>query len=92
MVLARIEGNIVATVCHGSLRGWRLLICQPIDERGSLAGEPIIAVDTMGAGMGQVVVLTSDGQKTREVVGDERSPLRYTVLGVVDDIAEEASS
>ncbi len=88
MVLARIEGNIVATVCHGSLRGWRLLICQPVDELGALAGEPIIAVDTMGAGVGQVVVLTSDGQKTRDVVGDERSPLRYTVLGVVDDLEE----
>lgn len=92
MNLARVEGNVVSTVCHPSLRGWRLLICQPVDESGASSGDPILAVDTLGAGMGQLVTLTSDGLNTRNVVGDDHSPLRYTVLAVMDDSKEREES
>lgn len=88
MNLARVEGNIVSTVCHSSLKGWRLLICQPVDDYGVMSGDPILAVDTLGAGLGQIVMLTSDGMNTRKVVGDDHSPLRYTVLAIVDEPVE----
>lgn len=88
MNLARVEGNVTSTVCHPSLKGWRLLICQPVDDFGEIHGDPILSVDTLGAGMGQVVMLTSDGMNTRKVVGDDHSPLRYTVLAIVDDPKE----
>ena len=91
MVLARVQGNATTTVCHPSLRGWRLLICQPINEIGARLGDPIIAVDTLGAGFGETVMLTSDGLNTRKVVGDEHSPLRYTTLGIIDE-AETAEA
>lgn len=85
MILSRIDGNAVATVAHPSLRGLRLLICQPIDEHGREAGEPVVAFDEMGAGLHSKVFFTTDGSAAREVAGDEHSPLRNMIAGVVDE-------
>jgi microcompartment protein CcmK/EutM len=85
MLLARVEGNVVATRKHPSLEGWRLLICQPINLTGEAEGTPQIAIDAHGAGMHQRVIISSDGAATRQAVGDERSPARWMVIGVVDE-------
>jgi ethanolamine utilization protein EutN len=85
MFLARVEGNVVATRKHPSLDGWRLLICQPIGGAGQPEGVPQIAIDPHGAGMHQRVIISSDGAASRKVVGDEKSPVRWLVVGVVDE-------
>jgi ethanolamine utilization protein EutN len=85
MLLARVEGNIVATRKHPSLEGWRLVICQPISTDGENEGVPQIAIDAHGAGMHQQVVISSDGAAARKAVGDEKSPVRWLVVGVVDE-------
>lgn len=85
MLLARVEGNIVATRKHSSLEGWRLVICQPISTEGQNEGAPQIAIDAHGAGMHQQVVISSDGAAARKAVGDEKSPVRWLVIGVVDE-------
>ncbi len=86
MILARIDGNAVATVAHPSLKGLRLLICQPIDSEGNEVGEPSIAFDEQGAGLHSKVFFTTDGSAARDACGDEHSPLRNMVAGVVDDV------
>ncbi len=85
MLLARVEGNIVATRKHPSLEGWRLVICQPIGADGKAEGAPQVAIDSHGAGMHQQVVISSDGAAARKAVGDEKSPVRWLVIGVVDE-------
>ncbi len=85
MLLARVEGNITATRKHPSYEGWRLVVCQPINQAGDPEGVPQIAIDSHGAGMHQRVVISSDGSAARKAVGDERSPVRWLVLGVVDE-------
>lgn len=85
MQLARVEGNVVATRKHSSLEGWRLVICQPIAPNGDPEGVPQVAIDPHGAGMHQRVVISSDGSAARKAVGDERSPARWIVVGVVDE-------
>jgi len=85
MLLARVEGNVVATRKHPSLDGWRLVICQPISNAGEPEGAPQVAIDSHGAGMHQRVVISSDGSAARKAVGDERSPARWLVLGIVDE-------
>ncbi len=84
MLLARVEGNVTATRKHPSLRGWRLLICQPIGQDGQPEGVPQVAIDSHGAGMNSRVVISSDGLAARKAVGDDRSPVRWLVIGVVD--------
>jgi len=85
MLLARVEGNIVATRKHPSFDAWRLVICQPIGSGGEPEGAPVIAIDSHGAGMHQSVVISSDGKAARKAVGTNRSPARWLVVGIVDE-------
>lgn len=85
MYLARVEGNVTATRKHPSFAGWRLVICQPIGATGEPEGAPQIAIDAHGAGMHQRVVISSDGAAARKAVGDDKSPVRWLVLGIVDE-------
>ena len=85
MVLARVEGNIVATRKHPSFESWRLVVCQPIGSSGQAEGAPVIAIDSLGAGMHQQVVISSDGKAARKAVGVDKSPVRWLVTGIVDE-------
>ena len=85
MLLARVEGNVVATRKHPSFEGWRLVICQPIGQNGAPEGVPQVAIDAHGAGMHQRVVISSDGAAARKAVANEKSPVRWMVVGIVDE-------
>jgi ethanolamine utilization protein EutN len=85
MLLARVEGNVVATRKHRSLDGWRLVICQPINQAGEAEGSPQVAIDPHGAGMYQQVIISSDGLATRKAVGDDKSPARWMITAIVDE-------
>jgi microcompartment protein CcmK/EutM len=86
MLLARVEGNVTATRKHPSFEGWRLLICQPINKEGGFEGAPQVAIDPFGAGMHERVLISSDGAASRKAVGDEKSPVRWMVVGIVDEV------
>ena len=85
MLLARVEGNVVATRKHPSFVGRRLVICQPVGSTGAPEGVPQLAIDSHGAGMHQLVIISSDGAAARKTVGDDRSPARWLVIGIVDE-------
>ncbi len=85
MLLARVEGNVVATRKHPSFEGWRLVICQPINQAGAPEGAPQVAIDAHGAGMHEHVVISSDGLAARKAVGDDKSPARWMIVGIVDE-------
>ena len=86
MLLARVEGNVVATRKHPSFEGWRLVICQPIDQeratRKACRKWPSMRI---GAGLHQRVVISSDGAAARKAVGDDKSPVRWMIIGIVDE-------
>ncbi len=86
MLLARVEGNLTATRKHPSFEGWRLVICQPIDNAGTPEGVPQVAIDAHGAGMHQRVIISSDGSASRAAVKDPKSPVRWMIIGIVDEI------
>ena len=85
MLIGIVEGNVVTTIRHRSMAGWRLLIVQPLDVAGGADGDPVMAIDRLGAGRGGKVVISNDGRGTREMVGDKNSPLRWAVIGLVDE-------
>jgi ethanolamine utilization protein EutN len=87
MLLARVEGNVVATRKHPSFNGWRLVICQPISGDGRPEGTPQVAIDPHGAGLHQRVIISSDGLAARKVVGDDKSPVRWLITAIVDEAA-----
>lgn len=92
MQLARVEGNVIATRKHPSFEGWRFIICQPISLEGDPEGAPQVAIDPLGAGMHQRVVISSDGAAARKVVGDKNSPARWMIVGLVDEKDPEESA
>ncbi|MGD1086220.1 MAG: EutN/CcmL family microcompartment protein [Verrucomicrobiota bacterium] len=85
MLLARVEGNVVATRKHPSLEGWPLLICQPINNAGHPEAAPLVAIDPHGAGMRQRVIISSDGAAARIAVGDPKSPARWMIIAILDE-------
>ena len=85
MLLARVEGNLTATRKHPSFEGWRLVICQPINHAGGVEGVPQVAIDAHGAAMHQRVIISSDGLAARRAVGDDKSPVRWMIIGIVDE-------
>ena len=84
MQLGRVVGHATATVKHPSLNGWRLLLVQLLTADGGADGEPLLAIDVLGAANGTLVVLTNDGAGARELVGARNSPVRWFVLGMRD--------
>jgi ethanolamine utilization protein EutN len=84
--LGRIMGSATATVKHPSMEGSKLLLVMALQADGhSVEGDPILAIDTLGAGVGQRVMITSDGIGARELLGDNTSPVRWSVLGIPDE-------
>lgn len=85
MLSGQVVGIATATVKHPSMIGWKLLLVQPYAPDGRTPdGDPVLAVDGLGAGIGEEVVITSDGKGTRELLGSETTPVRWSVIGIVD--------
>ena len=70
MLLAKVLGTATATVKHASMRGSRLLVVQALAADGrSPDGDPQLVVDQLGAARDDMVIITSDGRYTRELLG-----------------------
>lgn len=83
MIVGRIVGNATSTVKHPTMQGWKLLVVQPVhDATGEADGHPVLAVDALGAGIGETVILSSDGKATGELLDATNTPVRWSVLGI----------
>ena len=70
---------------HESLRGQKLLLAVAVEPDGKPYGDPIIVLDRIGAGAGDLVLITSDGSYTGgSIIGTRVTPARWGVVGVVD--------
>ena len=86
MQLATVVGTATSTVKHASMEGWKLLVVQPMRAGGEGPdGDPVLAVDAMGAGRGEQVIITGDGQSTRELLKTDATPVRWSVVGIADE-------
>ena len=84
MQLGRVIGHATSTVKHPTLVGWKLVVVQPLDAAGCPDGVPLLAIDGLGSGRGDKVIMTSDGKGVREMVGADNTPVRWAVIGLVD--------
>ncbi|MDR1271018.1 MAG: ethanolamine utilization protein EutN [Planctomycetaceae bacterium] len=78
MIKGKVIGTVTATIKHPTLDGWKMLVVQT-------DAEPYIAVDKLGAGVGDEVMITSDGKFTSELIGTKASPVRWSVIGIADN-------
>jgi microcompartment protein CcmK/EutM len=86
MILARVAGRLTSTIHHPSMDNRTLLVCRKIDDRGGLSGGYVIALDSVGAGAGETVLVLDEGNGARQILGGPDLPVRSLVIAIVDDV------
>jgi ethanolamine utilization protein EutN len=86
MLIARVVGDVVATQKAPSHFGRKLLVVQPLNLDGSDRGEVMVALDSVDAGVGDRVLLTTEGYSAMTAVGRPDSPISTAVIGVIDEV------
>ena len=84
MILARVAGRLHSTIHHPGVRGRKILICDRLKSDGTETGGYIIALDTVGAGAGETVLILDEGSGARQILDDPTAPVRSLVVGIVD--------
>lgn len=91
MKIARVAGTVVSTINHPLFEERKLLLCDYLTPDGEPAGGYTIAVDLVGAGVGERVLVLDEGNSARQLVNWKDGPIRAVVVGIVDDVTVESS-
>ncbi len=89
MILGRIIGSVVSIIHHPVVEGRKLLVAERLDPNGRPTGGYVIAVDGIGAGLGEMVLILDEGSGARQILDDTGAPVRSIVVGIVDAIELE---
>ncbi len=84
MKLARIIGNMEGTVKHASYQNHKLMVVQPLDIKSQPRGRTHPAIDTVGAGVDNLVLVVEEGKAAQQMTGQKRIPIRTLIVGIVD--------
>ncbi len=90
MFLGRVIGNLVATQKEPKYEGKALLLVQPVSPEGTDEGDAIVAVDSVGAGAGETVLVVVEGRSTSIAMDRKLAPANAAIVGIVDDIDWES--
>ena len=86
MLIARVVGELTATQKHSSHEGLKLLLVQPLNLDGTDRGDAVVALDAVDAGVGDKVLLATEGFCAMTSVGRPNSPIDMAVIGFIDHI------
>jgi len=87
MILGRVAGNVVSTIQHPAVGGRKLLVVERLDGEGQPDGGYLIALDAIGAGAGETVLVLDEGNGARQILADPTAPVRSMVVAIVDELA-----
>ena len=85
MIIAKVVGTAVASVKLDALKASKILVVCPTDAQGNASGAAFLAVDLVGAGDGELVVVTQ-GSSARMAIGQSTSPVDAAIIGILDTI------
>lgn len=85
MIIGKVVGHVVSTQKDTRLTGYKLLTVQPLKNKDVYMDEIIVAVDAVGAGIGEIVLLTT-GSTARHSVGKSDSPIDSAIVGIIDTV------
>ena len=91
MILGRITGSVVSTIHHPIVNGRKLLVAERLDAAGHPTGGYLIAIDAIGAGQGETVLIIDEGTGARQILDKDNAPVRSVVVGIVDEVTLETS-
>lgn len=88
MKLAKVVGNVTSTINTRDFEDRTLLLVDLVDPDGAATGGYQIAVDNIGAGAGETVLLLDEGNGARQVLAAPGAPIRTVVIGIVDEVTQ----
>ncbi len=88
MQIGAVVGTVVATKKHRKLEGAKLLLVQPQTPGGEARGATILAIDSVGAGIGERVLIVIEGKAAGDALGRKAAPVDAAIIGIIDEIDE----
>ncbi|MBN2562687.1 MAG: hypothetical protein JXQ75_17310 [Phycisphaerae bacterium] len=88
MTIGTVCGTIFSTINHPFYDNRKLLVVDETDSQRQPTGRYIIAVDSVGAGVGQCVLVMNEGNGARQVFADPQGPVRSAIVGIIDEVDE----
>lgn len=89
MLIGRVVGTLVATQKHAKLEGAKLLLVQPLTLEDQPKGVAVLAIDRMGAGVGDKVLYLIEGKAAQEALGRKAAPVDAAIMGIIDTVTLE---
>jgi ethanolamine utilization protein EutN len=86
MQIARVIGTVVATQKHRKFEGAKLLLVQPLNLDDSPRGTALLAVDGVGAGVSEKVLVVLEGRAAGEALGRKAAPVDAAIVGIIDTV------
>jgi len=86
MLLARVVGTVVSTQKHEKLVSAKLLLVQPLGLDDAPRGTTLLAIDSVGAGVGEKVLVVVEGRAAGEALGRALAPVDAAIIGIVDTV------
>jgi len=86
MQIARVVGNVVSTQKHGTFEGAKLMLVQPVTPADEPRGPVLIAVDSVGAGVHERVLVVIEGRAAGEALGRKGAPVDAAIVGIIDTV------
>ena len=86
MILARVTGTVVSTQKNPRIHGAKLLLVQPLTLEDTPRGPELLAVDGVGAGVHETVLVVLEGRSAGEAIGQKGAPVDAAIVGIVDRV------
>jgi ethanolamine utilization protein EutN len=86
MILARVVGQVIATQKRPQFEGAKLLLVQPESPDGEARGATLLAIDSVGVGVSELVIVVLEGRAAGEALGRKLSPVDAAIIGRVDEL------
>ena len=87
MQIARVIGTVVSTQKHRKFEGAKLLLVQPLNLDDSPRGSALLAVDGVGAGVDEKVLIVLEGRAAGEALGKKGAPVDAAIVGIIDQVS-----
>jgi ethanolamine utilization protein EutN len=86
VLLAKVIGTLVSTAKHPKLEGGKLQLVQPLTLDAGPRGDPLLAVDSVGAGVGETVLIVIEGRAAGAALRRRAAPVDVAIVGIVDHV------